>query len=829
VAQDIPQMTFAGGEFAPALYGRRDLTKYASGLRRCRNFFSDQHGMLLNRPGTQFVGEAKFSASGDDTKTIRLIPFKFSNGQNFLMEFGHQYIRFYQAGASVVGVGSTTLNGVVTNFSVGQVIEQATPYAFGDLAKLKFAQIGDIVTLVHKSYAPMELKRLISNGTQWSLTTISFAAQSPSLPSENLGWSSTYKASLSYQMNLGISGAKKRYDFAITRLLKETATNRIIETVPFYFTGVGNAHLIDSTVPGWGAGTQYSRGGTAWVSTADGRVWMTTNTGAPSTEPDPALYGSQWSGCYIGFDRIAANIAAPPGVTDTLLGVMFSLSEHKPTLAWTFNAPPAGWTQVGWNLYQGQNTVLGLIYTSSNTTNADSFTVDGSLAPNFNLTPPLGTNPFASDNPGTVCFFDQRRTFGGTGNFPSDVFGTAVGDFYNLSPHPIVQENDAYDFRLASMGFEEIRWMLAMRFLLVGTSEAAWGMSGASGPDDAITATSVRARPQIYRGSSWLDPLVVGDAVLIVQAKGSLIRELMFNLYTSTYQGNDMTVMASHLFANHTLTSWAYAQDPYSIVWATRDDGLLLGFTYMREHEVSAWHWHDTQGTFDDVCAIAEGNEDAVYVVAHRKKGDGTWHRYIERFTTRYAIPRNADGSLDVRQGVFLDASLTYNGAPAWNFGAPAGQAGTLAHLEGLAVNVLADGNVLGPYTVTNGQINITNDLPEGASIVIVGLPYTSEMETLNLTVPGPDVRSNVKNVFRASFEVVDSRGLKLGRDFNNLREWKQRQVSDNFNAIAAFTGLDHVRFPSHFEHDARACVRQSDPLPVAIVGLGREVEVGGD
>ena len=53
------QRTFAGGELAPALTSRADLTKYLTGLRRLRNFIILRSGGVANRAGTRLVAECK--------------------------------------------------------------------------------------------------------------------------------------------------------------------------------------------------------------------------------------------------------------------------------------------------------------------------------------------------------------------------------------------------------------------------------------------------------------------------------------------------------------------------------------------------------------------------------------------------------------------------------------------------------------------------------------------------------------------------------------------------------------------------------------------------
>lgn len=52
---NITQRSFAGGEFAPALYARADLARFAIGLRTCRNMVVMRAGGATKRPGTKFV------------------------------------------------------------------------------------------------------------------------------------------------------------------------------------------------------------------------------------------------------------------------------------------------------------------------------------------------------------------------------------------------------------------------------------------------------------------------------------------------------------------------------------------------------------------------------------------------------------------------------------------------------------------------------------------------------------------------------------------------------------------------------------------------------
>ena len=88
--------------------------------------------------------------------------------------------------------------------------------------------------------------------------------------------------------------------------------------------------------------------------------------------------------------------------------------------------------------------------------------------------------------------------------------------------------------------------------------------------------------PQAYNGPSDVSPIVANEDILYIQAKGSIVRDLSYNIYAAIYTGTDISVRSNHLFFQHTLVQWAYAEEPFKIIWAVRDDGILLSLTYMK-------------------------------------------------------------------------------------------------------------------------------------------------------------------------------------------------------------------------------------------------------
>src|SRR5215472_13562320 len=120
MAQPSIQTSFASGEWAPKLQSRVDIQKYHAGAAQMRNFYVDYSGGgASTRPGTKFVNKCKSIGA-------RLIGFQPSTTVSYVLEFGQQYVRFYQNGSPILenavggGTGASGNTFTITNtFSVG--------------------------------------------------------------------------------------------------------------------------------------------------------------------------------------------------------------------------------------------------------------------------------------------------------------------------------------------------------------------------------------------------------------------------------------------------------------------------------------------------------------------------------------------------------------------------------------------------------------------------------------------------------------------------------------------------------------------------------------
>ena len=95
----------------------------------------------------------------------------------------------------------------------------------------------------------------------------------------------------------------------------------------------------------------------------------------------------------------------------------------------------------------------------------------------------------------------------------------------------------------------------------------------------------------------------------------AVIRELGYDYLSDSYDGDELSLYASHLFEGKEIIYIAYAKAPYRIVFVVFDDGSLATLTYNKKQKLCGWGRQETQGIFESVAVIREGKEDVAYFV----------------------------------------------------------------------------------------------------------------------------------------------------------------------------------------------------------------------
>lgn len=143
----VAQENFTAGELSQLLDGRFGLQLYYNGLFWQQNYESITQGALKFRNGTRYINETL------SNQQARLIPFRYSTDDRYMLEFTNLKMRIYRNGAIVESGGSP--------------VEVTTPYTTADLAGIRFVQIGNVMYLVQRNQKPQKLTR--TSHTAWTM------------------------------------------------------------------------------------------------------------------------------------------------------------------------------------------------------------------------------------------------------------------------------------------------------------------------------------------------------------------------------------------------------------------------------------------------------------------------------------------------------------------------------------------------------------------------------------------------------------------------------------------------------------------------------------
>lgn len=689
----------------------------------------------------------------------RLIPFEFSTVQTYVLEFGDLKMRVLKDGGYVLE-GAKSIE-AATKANPGSIQITGHGYSTGDRV---FATGAGGMTQLNGRFFDITVSD--ANNFTIGVDTSSYGT-----------WTS------------GGSFARV-YTIASPFALADLATLKYEQS----------ADTMTFTHPSYAPRSLTRTGHTSWA--------FSTIAFAPTTAAPTGFVSSAGGGSV--FYAVTA-ISDETG--EESLPLLGDAATSSSTLTWT---PTPGCSR--YNIYNLRQGIYGLIGSSGIT----GFT-DGAVVSDASITPPSARNPFngANSYPGCSTYHDGRQWFGRTNNSPQTLWGSASAAFNNMSVSQPAKDSDAITRTLASRQVNEIKHIIGLTQMLVLTSGAEWKVS--AGQADVITPAQFVARPQSYNGCSDIRPIVANSTLLYVPPAKKSVRTLQYQWSSDAWTGADMTLLAPHLFKSQMLVNWQYAKDPDSICWAVRDDGVLLGFTFMQEQDVYAWHRHTTaNGVFEDVCTIREGNESAVYFIVRRTIG-GVTKRYVERLHSRYFAT--------LSDAWFLDCAVQQSGSATTTVSG-------LWHLIGQEVWALADGAPDGPHTVSAlGQIMLST----AAAKVTTGKLYPNcDLETLSIELQDQQgtLQGRKKKVNKVAVMVTNSadQGVQLGPSGGQgepiIYDLKKK---DLINPLAAAPStapaliddvMQTISAPSWDWH-GRILIRQTLPLPITITGIMPDVTAG--
>lgn len=865
----LSQKAFSGGEISPSLYARTDVGKYYNSVKTMRNFFTMRHGGAQNRAGTKFICEVK-----DSTKRVRLIPFIFSRSVSYVLEFGNLYMRVIKNGAQVTNtaqnisaisnanpavltyvgadnyangdeivisgivgpigqylngrnfkvagldagantvqlnyldgtpVNSTSFGAYTSGGTIAEVYTLTTTYVEANLQDLKFAQSGDVMTIVHPTYPPAELSRTADNA--WAIADISING--------DLNFNGFYDGASAPQ---GTPGTVD-YTYAVTNVSITTGEESTGFSTVIEANGNATLSLTNFNRITWGA-----------ILRTDllYNFYRRDNNG---------IFG------YIGqvnpnevnqFDDIGytADATDNPPVDLNVFGSAndypstVTLYQQRKVYANTNNEPE--------NVFFSKTGAFNSFNKSGGSVIQDDDAVE------FTLAGKLISAVYNLVDIGRLIVFTESGEWIVAGGSAGEITPTQINArqvSYNgskPSPSPLVINDSCL--------FVQARGSVVRDFNYKIESD------GYTGNDITIFSSHLFDGFQI---NDWAFQQVPNSILWAVRSDG--------NLVACTYlKEQQMLAWHRHDTENGTFENIAtipgvtsQEDDVYFVIERTIDgvskryiekletrfisyiedckildshltyDGTNLTATTMTLSG-SGWTYTDTLTITSSAAyfsALDVGNE------IHLTGADGSLVKFqLDAFSSSTVMTGRPKATVPVAM----------RATPIVTWGKAVDEIQGLWHLEGEDVSIFADGNVAANpnndayvvVTITNGMINLS----EPAVVVHVGIPITSDIETLNIdSAQGETLADKDKMVTEVSLFVEASRGIWAGgsppadesTDFlGGLYELKPRSDEPYNNPPALKTEVVDVQIESSWNSNGRVFIRQTDPVPLTVLAV---------
>lgn len=850
------QRSLASGELTDSLHSRVDLQKYLSGLRTLRNCIVKKSGGGMNRAGTTYVygyPDTDTDPTSDfglpiGADTI-LVPFKAGgSSDSFVLEFGNGFIRFAKNGARV-DVETTLDWDAVTAYAIGDLVNYAgvnyyckaantnqqppnatywyalygyeysipTPYTstlLGDRGAFSFAQDTDRMIIAHSSLLPYELVRV--SDTKWTLTAWPVDSSSPTrygIPRINAPTSLTHS---------GGTGADQFW--AVCAL-----TEDLEESLPAYKNGAGATSGSPATI-GWTASTFqgsdassraikgyniYKKVGGIYVYYAfEPTTSFVDNASVTQSADDDSPPESR-----VELNTTAGTFPKKVGVFDsrTLLG-NFSFNVQA------IYASRVGFRQNFTRRFPSADDDSILFQVKGKEVNGIRHFVDigdllifadsGEWISRGNANGAFTPNP--PPNP------KQYSANGASGDIWPVVVGSdavyvqergsivRAAGFDNLAGGKDgYRDDDLTDF--ADHLFEG-KTIVAMDYQKTPHS-IVWCVRS----DGVLLGLTYNRKQEIVAWHRHDTDGLIEDVCCIPEGS----EHAVYLIVKRTINGQDFRFMER--MANRVYTDIV---DAVFLDAALSFDGRNITSETMTLSGGTAW---DETEFLTLTCSVDKWDQDEI--------GNQFWLTGADDIVYRFTVTAVSTAKIctvSATRTIPVAAALRDTATTRWS--RAVNELSGLDHLEAKEVCVFADGCVISnPNNLRSGDTAIEVSggeitLPECHAVIHVGLPYYSDIETLDIdTVNGETMVDKQKLITGLTMRVRKTRGVFVGPKApsddtvdpkENLIQLTRREAEDYGTPEEEINGNVDLNILGECNSNGRVFIRQIDPLPMEVLSI---------
>lgn len=334
--------------------------------------------------------------------------------------------------------------------------------------------------------------------------------------------------------------------------------------------------------------------------------------------------------------------------------------------------------------------------------------------------------------------FDQRRVFAGSYSNPLKVWFTAAGQQTLMTYHVPIQADDRIEIVAVANDADMIRHIVGMESLILLTGSSEMRVLAVTG--GALTPMSVGVRVQSYIGSNQVKPVVSGNNIIYIAARGGHPRQVIYSEQAGSYVSSDLGIRCSHFFDNKDVVDMTLAKAPIPMVLVVSNDGAVYASTFVADQNINAWQRIDVGDPVESIGSVAEGTEDHVYIIVRRGS-----KAYLERMAdivvSSDVEARHMDSFLE---GVFTSEQSYITG---------------LDHLEGRTVAVHVDGKSQSNKVVRGGAVT----LDRAGKVIAIGLPIAATLVTIPFEYSNSSSIMRDRNLIKLYLRFIGSGDIEYG------------------------------------------------------------------
>lgn len=317
--------------------------------------------------------------------------------------------------------------------------------------------------------------------------------------------------------------------------------------------------------------------------------------------------------------------------------------------------------------------------------------------------------------PSTVAFHQGRSWWGGCVDYPDTFWASASGDYYLLGDGSATAADEPMKFTTSHHGL--IKWMIGGKELVIGTEIDEYTVWSGKTTDSLIAPGQINVVKQTAHGSSSIQPVEIGNAIVFASSNRQIVRALWYNWQEDGWVSQDLTFAAGAPEVPSEVIEISTTKTPQDMLFATLINGHIATCVYFRDGAAQqasvGWFRITTQGNQKST-VLFEQRTHTEFWTAVQRVINGVSYIHV-------------DSSVITQDATFEQSIFRTDSSVEIQVGTPVKVITGLDHLEGEWVRPLIDNAVHPLVQVSGGQVT----LEWAGSVLQAGLPYTCTLLTL--------------------------------------------------------------------------------------------------